>query len=633
MGSLGIGLFLWGCSSAQPSPAETPSGKGTVAVASDTEAEPPAPAAVAAPAGLFGVGRVNSPAQLSALVSEWINVPVPLEAVIQKEVPALQKVVRFDAPVDFAVTLDPDALSEPKALFAVSIPLSDFRAALDELRSHGHPLERIAPGMQLVTLGEPCLVARANGPASARLICADTRKDLDVLAPYMAASLPTEDLGQDELFLELRATPVRDRFGKKAGWLKVGIPVFLRELATGNPRLDAAVAETTRAVVDEVLAVIPDLDRLVVRAKATRGGEALDVHLGLLMAGDRSWLSQTLAMRAQDAAPAPAMFWQLPAGVDRATYTVQNSHPERIGPLLRGLADLMAGAAEHLEIESKPFEAFRKALLEVNQSTGEFVLAEGPPAEASTRHGAEPWLGLIGDGYTIAGSSDAGGQTANLSAALVEFLNDGTWRKQLAEQMDEELIAKLPPIKKSKAPARYGLPGNTQLFQWKVPPALLERFEPKGSQQTPTKNAAPAAITLAVFLATVDGKTWIAASVDEGLAAEKLAAVLSGTGPTLADDAALATLRNEKAVAGGFTTLSNFFGFLAPYASMAGSQRMSREQFVLAMPHGGKTPILTTLRIDPAGPATWYSFSLPRAAMEDLAAGTVAAAANMGNAF
>ena len=47
------------------------------------------------------------------------------------------------------------------------------------------------------------------------------------------------------------------------------------------------------------------------------------------------------------------------------------------------------------------------------------------------------------------------------------------------------------------------------------------------------------------------------------------------------------------------------------------------------MPHGGKTPIITTLRIDPAGPSTWYTFNVPRAAMEDLAAGMVAAAANM----
>ncbi len=590
---------------------------------------------VAAPKELFGVARINHPALVADLVSQWMNVPLPIKAVLQKELPELHELVRYDAPVDFAMALDPEAFSEPKFVAALSVPVADYQTALDKLRSGGHALERLSRTMQLVMLNgnQPCVVARANGPTTARFICSDSRKDLDVLAPYMATTMPSENFGDDQVFVELRAEPVRERFGKKAGWLKVGVPVFLRELATGNARLDGAVADATRAVVNELLALISDVDRLILRSKATAARDALDVHLGLVMAGQKSWSAQTLALRAAESAAPPALFWQLPDDVYRATYTAGTNHPERLDPLVEGLAELLEGALEHYDLRSKAMLDVANKLRKVGEVRGSWITAEGPLGANATRE--QTLASAVGfGGYSIVAGADEEGAVADLYVALAEAFNDASWRNTAQKHPDLEDLAELPRLKKRAAPASMGLPAGSILYQLDLPGELSQALLSNAKRPAAEQKAAKAApIRLSFIVAKKDGTSWIGAGADEELLANKLSVAIANKAPNLSANVALAGLRTQSAISAGFLTLSGVVDRFAQYAGGAEDPAAKRQQFLLAMPNGGKTPILVSMTGSTRGPELWLSMHLPRAAMEDAAAGAVAVAAEVGGKF
>ncbi len=631
-GVVGLGV---GCSSAPAPEPEVPTEVPKAEPQPIDQVEAGPVDSVPAPRELFGVARLNNPQLMTELISDWMNVPFPIKSLLQKELPELHQVLRYDVPVDFAIALDPEAFSEPKFVAALSVAVSDYQATLDQLRSSGHALERISRTMQLVMLkgDQPCVVARANGPTAARFICSDSRKDLDVLAPYMATTMPTENYGSDQLFVELRAEPVRERFGKKAGWLKVGVPVLLREVATGNGRLDAAVADATRAAVNELLAVIPDLDRIVLRAKGTEGREALDVHFGLVLAGQKSWTAQTLALRAADAAPAPDIYWQLPADAQRATFVSPNSHGERLQPLIDGLAELMEGALEHYELDDKPVREVVTKFRKLSTAKGPWVTAEGSAGDGKQVSASADQLAAAAGlaGYSIQATTDDQGAVAELCEALIDAYDDAGWRKTLKDHPVLQEATSLPRITKRAAPASMGLPKGATLYQLDLSKHLAEELAAKFPKDRKPQSLGP--VRVSFIIAQKDGQSWFGVGVDQDLLASKLAAAIGGKAPNLSTQPALASLRTNAALGAGFFTLAAIVDRVAQYASAETGNVAARQQFLLAMPNAGKTPITVSLTGKEQGPEVWLSMHVPRAAMEDAAAGAVAVAAEVGGKF
>lgn len=582
-----------------------------------------------APADLFVVGRFNQPGELVRQVSEWANVPISLSGLVQSEWPGLHKTLRLDAPIDVAAALDPDALSAPEPLFAVSLPLSDYQAALEQLRQSGKQLERVSKDMQFVALGagQRCVVARSTGPTPARLVCSEARKHLDVLAAYMATTLPTEDLGPDPLRIELRAAPLRARFGKKARWLKVGVPVLLREVSLGNKRFDRAIADAAHAVADEALALIEDADKIVLRAETA--SDALKLHFGFVLAGQTSWAGHALAARAADVAPASDLFWRLPADAQSAQHMVASSSPDGFKPIVDSAVDIAAGAVEHFGFASPPVERLLDEARATVLSRGPVTTARGPGAGASS---AAPPDWLSGwQGYTISGARDGGRLPALIESAAAAF-NHPSWRKPLAERLEIPGVTKFPKVRVRPAAGRLGLPDGAKIYDLELTSAFLQGLvDARTSAKSPAKGAAPPSppvgpVHLHAVTLVVNGASWVAMGSDEKLLAAKLVQVLSGPETaTLASRGDLGALRSESVSAGGFTTAVALVGGLARFAKPGTIDKQT--DWTLMMPHRGTTAILAGVAPQASGPSLWFNVTVPRAAMEDLAAASVALAA------
>lgn len=624
------GMVLAACSSAPAEPAEVPVSPSPGAAALEESVGAPEP--VPAPPDLFLWGRIEDPSSLTDWVSGSLNLPFSLGALVQQELPALKGVIRLDLPVDVAAALDPGSPATPKAHLAVSVPLSDYEEATQALRKAGARLERVSPHLQYLNFREQsCMLARANGPSKARLVCGHGREDLDALAPYLATTMPSERLGSGQIYFEVRAEPLRRRFGNQARWLKAGVPVFLREVNLGHARFDAALADASHAVVDEVLAVIPDLDKIVLRAEGGPTLEALRVDLGLLLAGQKSWTAQTLVARAADSAVAPEAFWRLPKDAEGASYTVGASRPERYQPMFDNVTELMTGALQHFGLSSPANDGLLRAVKDFAGSRAGVVGASGPVDRQTTLSA----MGL--SSYYLYGIDADAPLGLRFVDAFVKAFNDPGLRAALAKR--DAVFSKLPAIQKRAVPASLGLPREAQLLELELPQRLAEElraFSAKGkaAPQESKSSKLATAVRLRAIVVRDGERLWLAAGEDERLLAEKLRIVLAGNPEhTLRSHEGLSVFGQQRALSAVFSTVIGAFDSFARMAEREGKAPVSRDELVLVMPHRGASAIRISTTVEASGPKAWVSFEMPKAALEDIAAGGIALAAILGGGF
>src|ERR1041385_2491748 len=136
---------------------------------------------VSAPRELFAVARVKSIAKLADVGIRWTSLPVDWRSLFAKELPGLERVLAFDAPVDCAATLDPSSI-EPHVFWAFSFGVASADAAASYFRNQGDSVLRRGPGVYAVRLeGLNCVVAPARGAAAARVVCSDGMDSVDAL--------------------------------------------------------------------------------------------------------------------------------------------------------------------------------------------------------------------------------------------------------------------------------------------------------------------------------------------------------------------------------------------------------------------------------------------------------------------
>ncbi len=623
------GILAAACGSTPPpqsAAVTTEAPKAAASSAADPDAGPIDE--VPAPKELFLVGRVSEPAKLVDTVSTWLNVPVSVQALVEKEMPLLGGLLRYDAPVDVAAALDPEALSSPEPLLAVSLPVTDYHAVVDKLRASGKRLERVSRGRQYVSLGMDahCIVARANGPAAARLVCGDARKDVDLLAPYMVSRMPSEALTTDAAYFELRAEPVRARFGKKAHMMKVGIPIFLREVSLGNPRFDSAVAEAAHATVADTLALIQDLDRVVVRVKQQPQPESLDVELGIVLRSQTAWVSQTLGASVADNDKPPGMFWQLPADAEFASYSVRDSDPQRFAPILKSISEMAGGALEHFDLATPKFERLMDAFANISSVTGPTVHAQGPGLSPLVEPDA-PYSEVFSTlaqlpSYTLSGIDDSEGHYATLVERFVDAYNDAAWRKRVPKDSPASPLRTAPKISQRAAPASWGLPPGSKLMELSLPGKWLEEFDL--AKPTNRKSTTPS-LEFAAVIAKQGSQTWLAYGADAELVGKKVQEVISVKNGVPRPE--LAALGSRSALSGAFWSILSIVDGAGRYTLRDSENGMNREQLLLAMPNKAKTPVIVQLESKADGPAVWLTMTVERKAAEDLAAAFVMLAA------
>lgn len=612
-----LGLLL-GCTPAQTPPSEVAAPTVTAGGSGASDEGPLSE--VPAPPGLFLLGRANEPEASIETLADWIHFPLPWREGLERELPTLASQLNATAPVDLAVALDPASTNVPEPLFAFSVGVNDLEGAVDALRASGRQVEKLGSGMHFVKLAEDlrCVVGRANGKVRARLVCGEERKALDVLAPYLTRTLPNQVLSDDDVFLEFRAEPLRQRFGKKAHMLKVGVPIFLREFALGHPRFDAAMADASHATVDELLTLIDELSVLRLRGNLDETLGATTVEFDVALAGNRSWLARTLGEQSTTATVAPELFWALPKDVN-AAYYYPSTPTARYEPMLATLTELAYGAAEHFGAKTPALDAWIEAYRQAVLSPGVMVYATAP----SSAEPKDPLSQLVGV-HVIGVEGDEGRWRALVEQTL-KVVNDAKLRK-LAEQKVDEKLRHLPQVKSIKA---GGLPKGASGYELRLTSKELEKLAPTESAEL-REVLGKEPVVLQLWVVSQAGRTWLALG-DES-ARKRLDQVLAAnSAETLASRPGLEPLRSEPANGAGFMTLASYADSMDLMSKSQPDAKVKASDVLLAMPAHGQTPILYKTQSLAAGPTLRISARAPKAALQDLTAAVISIAAQGGS--
>ncbi|HTQ06306.1 MAG TPA: hypothetical protein VMI54_20730, partial [Polyangiaceae bacterium] len=224
-----LSVALFGCGSAPQKPAEQPHPPVVPKPAPVVETADLSP--VAAPSGLFVVGRLKRPTALADTLAHWAGVPLGLRDVLPLAAKDLDDALLWDAPVELAVVAAPTG-HRGAVETSVSLGLTGTEQALAAAKRAGYEVKRLGPEIYAVA-GIPhvsCAIAPAVGSAAARLVCAHRAAELDDLLPYMTRGLPNEPLGQRDLELELRMEPLRQRFASEIGSARLFAGFVVREV-------------------------------------------------------------------------------------------------------------------------------------------------------------------------------------------------------------------------------------------------------------------------------------------------------------------------------------------------------------------------------------------------------------------
>ena len=624
------------CGGSEPRPAEAPGAPAPIATGSvEEDGPPPDLSPIAAPPDLFGVGRLNRPAQLVDTALSWAKLPIDWRRELGKEMPGIENVVDMNAPIDIAMALPkvarPQDLDEPRIV--VSIGLRSLPGALDFAKQRSGRVERVAPGTYRVASSDDCVIAAAAGNPPARLVCGDRPEDIEALLPYVTRGLPRESFGTADLHFELRMEPIRTRFGRELRQLKMGLPFLLKSFALDVPRVDRAVAEGAYAVADEIVALVDDTDRAVLEINAKPDAGALQSTVELRFTGKKSWSVQTLADSARRAAPPPDSFWRLPNDATGASFG-SPSNPERYAGIRKMVGELLDGLLEHEKIPRRVRDQVAAIIEDTATTPAPVVYAHGdvpvPPAPkpaAGEYRGRGREYVIRSLGWYVVGIEDKADRYKTYLNRIAALYNDRDLRKLLEKRGDVK--AKELPALRTRAPRGAGLAPGSSAFELVIPGSLFDEpvYEPPappGKRPKAAPKRPPAAPLSIVLIVMPDGaRTWFGLSADEKVLVEKLGVVRQANpAATLASREGLGSLRSPRVVSGGYWTLSSITSSLdSPLAQSADSDVAELRKRLNSMPHRGQTPMPYTLTVTSGGATnvTW-SLSVPRAVAEDIGA-------------
>lgn len=594
--------------------------------------------AVAEPAGLLVVGRMNRPAAMVQTAASWVHLPLPsgVDLVRSMTDDSVADVVDLGQPVDFALTLaislrgsSPDV--DTFAAFAV--PVKNYEEAKAKLAAK-HRLVPLENG-QLKVVGLSGTKARDRGrereddrneeldkddgeeldrcvlapaPTGARLVCGEPDA-VTALAPYLSRTLPRRTWASD-VHVELRPEPIRDPL---KAFQMTGLGKALLSMTGGG-----ATGALAEASLGELTDFFDDAQKVTLDAKVADSGVVADARIEFQ--SSKSFVARAVTARGGEAPP--PSFWHLPADTDtamfgRGTDPKLFEHPrELLGNLVlelggsAGMPDPERGMLKELSVdrlfklatEGQGIYAkgFDQAALDKALKTLEGIKWEnrGPHAEAK-RAVLEQALGwhLMQVGEPVAQV----GPMLKDWAALWNRPAFAKWIKSKGSKTDE-----LPRFRIAPSPAGVTLPKETVHLEITVPRDEIIDYvaeEPaRGKAPPKPKKTALKPYVFHVFAVPDGGKTWLAFGLDAKLVGQKAAASLASApdANTLGKAAGVEALREGAVSSGGFFTLRGLLGI----AAIDGGEH-SPFRRLASLPHKGVTPIVFTSRPEP--PSTGVS--------------------------
>lgn len=620
-------VALAGCGGTPPAASPTGKPAGTVVMPEGQVSgkAPPDLSPVAAPAELFGVGRLKNPGGLVDRGLAWAGLPIDWRALLQKKDPEMARVLAPNVPIDFALALDPSSTSdEPKPMFAIAVPLNSVDGALDVSRKRGWSVRMIKPGVYRVTNDDDdCAVAAAVGPAPARLVCGDSAANVDALLPYLTRGLPNEKFADSDLHVELRAAPFQKRYAHQLRRLKMlAVPFVLNKLQLDNPAFDRALADAVHGVADEALALAEDLDEISVDAWMRDDPQVIDAKASLRFKADSSWTAQTLLDSATRASAPQEAFWRLPGDATTATYGV-TPNPKRFTAIQHTISEMLDGYLAHENVPRRTRDQLVDLTDQLFTMEGAAVSGHGPVPSTITDYEKASRAARARDavraslGWYVVGIDEKPDRYRKFFGELTRAYNDPQIQKML-KKADAKAVPKL----RTRGARGAGLAPGSTAYELKIPGELFagHSWEEPGAKKKPKAAEPPLSIVLIVM---PDGnRTWVGFSTDEAVLASKLAAVRKPNDPkSLASREGLAQLKSAKAISGGFMSL----GALASSASALRKLHIDGSKVLATLPHKGETPITYTLSVSrDHGVSLDYSVRVPRAVVEDIAAAATA---------
>jgi hypothetical protein len=600
-----------GCSSSKP--ADSPAQAGTPGAASEESEDLPELTPVAAPENIVGLATLRTPAHTIDTATAWTGLGLDFRMLLQSGAgAAILPVLDLEAPIDAVVTLDPKVKTRPRLLFAASIGLTSRQAALEAFEGLQYPVEFVEPGVHSVRPNEKmvCFVAPALGKAKARLVCSDDRESVELLTPYLTRGNPSAGTGDADLHVDLRAEAPWRLFGDKTQLLELTIPMLLGEVSIGNPDFDAALRDGATALVDEVILSLGELNDLRLDAWLHADANAqekneLEVDLNLAFNAARSWVARSLSDGESRASIAPDSFWKLPADSTQAAYYAVSNPSAFEGPV-NLIERLFSSGLGHLGASANLQRSWPAAFKQAMEVKGPVVSSRGSiPKEArpATLDARDELRASFG--YTIVGVDDPDSRFGAWLDQTLKLYEDTTLRKSLAAKYGLE-PSKLPRAQSKKGPARLG---DAKTIEVTLPAQLFaEALADKGID--PSKLAP---IPLSIVSCRQGSYTWIGLSSYGSVLEQKLASVLTASGPegSLATRAGLDRLKQEPANVAGFQTLAG----VASSPSFAGKGIDS----VLAGLATNVVPIVGRGQGLAAGPSGRVQLHVPAQLFKDIA--------------
>lgn len=659
---MGVALLLAGPLACEPpAPPVVPEAPPPPAATGVAVAAPPAYdlAPVAEPADVIGLVRWKSPSVDINNLGACSNVPAGLFDQLpriglgkafqerfhdQVDSAELAGVVALDAPVDAILTLDGTARS-PKPVYAFAVGLTSLDAAKHAAEAKG-PLTEIVPGVWRIgdkeqRRGPSCAVVVSSGATPARLVCAEREKDIQLLAPYLTRTLPTQAPAASDFHLELRVAPIDTRFGDQLRQQLRALPILAQTQATiGEPDFDNAVMTAATALSDELGALASDLDKLQVDATLDKS-TCLTSTTSLQLRGKSSWMVNTLLERADRGGPPPAIFWRAPRDASSAFFG-HGSDPSRYTEILRTLRAMLVGSMKKLGVGS---DDDRKALADlIALPLGKdvnTVSASGrseAPAPAPAKAGAKPAPAKAGPPARPGPASRLSMTLANLGWYVVGF-DDGADaltkqlkdfvavynRKGLHDPLKKALgddATYLPTVKLVAAPAALGKGALDVEVKLDLPDDAIGGAKTKGAK--PAK-VAKTTLTFHLLLLT-DGKAaWAGFGGNRDDVVKHLLMSKSGSpdSDTIASRPGLEPLKNGKNLSGGFMTLNTFLkafeGGINTGLADKPNEVAEIKRVISQIPNKGETPIFfTSTTTAGAAPRTEIKLEMGKGSFEDI---------------
>jgi hypothetical protein len=539
--------------------------------------------------------------------------------------PGLSKTLVLNAPIEGVVVLadGTDAeLAQPNAVFSAG--LSSVEAGRTMFEKFGRKLEELSPGIWITTDASPmaCAIAPALGRAPVRLVCGDRRIDVENLLPYATRGLPLRAMGTADAHVELITAPLRERYGQRVRQGKaMAVPLALGWMGISDTRISRPLTDILYALGDEVVDIMDDLDRIALDVQFVPGQEQLEISGSVSFARAHSWVAQVSADTAKRAAPAPAIFFDMPSDAGTATFVVPNN-PRMLETIAHRLEALADGALAHFDVNQKLRDEFARSFDQYASQTLGGACSEGAPAADDAKTRQASMFNTLSAWQVCAYDALQPSVITNLIDSGAKLAGD----KKLKQVLGEGSIS----VQRLAAPR--ALPKGSSVYELKVNAEAIEAALRKlGSKSTAStkpekklaKKVEPSHLgTLFIYVVPDANRTWLGSGTDPKAIEEHLAAARNPSAAHLMGTSGLTWLRNTPAAGGGFLTLAHVGAAVAARAQKTGLSKSRVEQALAVAPHHGGTPIPFTIQVrgDATAPVVLLNGRLDRAVFEDIVA-------------